>query len=247
MTEAGPETVIGGNMRAVLMAAGIGSRISREISKPKSLLDVGGGKSLIRHTVELLRDHDIDVTIVVGYKKELFFEELEGLQVDFVVNPFYRVSNSVASLWFARDYLREDTDYLFGNADVFFEEEILNLLLDSPEETVLLSDVRRAKVGDYLFKLENGYIRKYGKELPMEDRDCEYVGLGKVKSTYMKRFVEIMEQMVDEENYQTWWEVILYDHCMEQPVKALDVAPYFWSEIDYIEDYMKIVDYTRKQ
>ena len=233
-------------MRAVLMAAGIGSRISREISKPKSLLDVGGGKSLIRHTVELLMAYDIDVTIVVGYKKELFFEELAGLPVDFVVNPFYRVSNSVASLWFARDYLKEDTDYLFGNADVFFEEEILQLLLDSAEETVLLSDTRRAKVGDYLFGLEDGYIRKYGKELPMEDRDCEYVGLCKVKSSYMKRFREILEQMIDEENYQTWWEVILYDHCMEQQVKALDVAPYFWSEIDYIEDYMKIVDYTRK-
>lgn len=233
-------------MRAVLMAAGVGSRISREISKPKSLLDVGGGKTLIRHTVELLRSHGIDVTIVVGYKKELFFEELEGLSVEFVINPFYRVSNSVASLWFARESLKEDTDYLFGNADVFFEEDILKLLLDCPEETVLLSDTRRAKEGDYLFGLENGYIRKYGKELPMEDRDCEYVGLGKVKRSYMKRFVEIMEEMVDTENYQTWWEMILYDHCMEQPVKSLDVAPYFWSEIDYIEDYMRIVNYVRE-
>jgi hypothetical protein len=34
---------------------------------------------------------------------------------------------------------------------------------------------------------------------------------------------------------------------MEQPVKALDVAPFFWSEIDYFEDYMRIVDYARKQ
>ncbi len=234
-------------MRAVLMAAGVGSRISREIEKPKSLLDVGGGKSLIRHTVELLIAHGIEVTIVVGYKKELFFEDLAGLPVNFVVNPFYRVSNSVASLWFAREALEEDTDYLFGNADVFFENEILERLLACPEETVLLSDARRAKCGDYLFGLENGYIRKYGKELPMEDRDCEYVGLGKVKKSYMKRFREILEQMVDEENYQTWWEVILYDHCMEQPVKALDVAPYFWSEIDYIEDYLKIVNYTRGQ
>ena len=223
-------------MRAVLMAAGVGSRISREISKPKSLLDVGGGKTLIRHTVELLMSHGIDVTIVVGYKKELFFEELEGLSVEFVINPFYRVSNSVASLWFARESLKEDTDYLFGNTDVFFEEDILKLLLDCPE----------AKEGDYLFGLENGYIRKYGKELPMEERDCEYVGFGKVKRSYMKRFVEIMEEMVDTENYQTWWEVILYDHCMEQPVKALDVAPYFWSEIDYIEDYMRIVNYVRE-
>ena len=232
-------------MRAVLMAAGVGSRISREISKPKSLLDVGNGKALIRHTVELLMAHGIEVTIIVGYQKEMFFEELKGLPVNFVVNPFYRVTNSVASLWFAKDVLKDDDDYLFGNADVFFEEEILKLLLDSPEETVLLSDTRRAKVGDYLFGLEDGYISKYGKELPMEERDCEYVGFGKVKSTYMKRFKEILLQMVDEENYQTWWEVILYDHCREQKVKALDVAPYFWSEIDYIEDYMKIVRYAR--
>ena len=232
-------------MRAVLMAAGVGSRISREISKPKSLLDVGNGKALIRHTVELLIAHGIEVTIIVGYQKELFFEELKGLTVNFVVNPFYRVTNSVASLWFAKEVLKDDDDYLFGNADVFFEEEILKLLLNSPEETVLLSDTRRAKVGDYLFGLEDGYISKYGKELPMEDRDCEYVGFGKVKNTYMKRFKEILLQMVDEENYQTWWEVILYDHCQEQKVKALDVAPHFWSEIDYIEDYMKIVRYAR--
>ena len=172
-------------MRAVLMAAGVGSRISREISKPKSLLDVGNGKALIRHTVELLIAHGIEVTIIVGYQKELFFEELKGLTVNFVVNPFYRVTNSVASLWFAKDVLKDDDDYLFGNADVFFEEEILKLLLNSPEETVLLSDTRRAKVGDYLFGLEDGYISKYGKELPMEERDCEYVGFGKVKSTYM--------------------------------------------------------------
>ena len=232
-------------MRAVLMAAGVGSRISREISKPKSLLDVGNGKALIRHTVELLMAHGIEVTIIVGYQKELFFEELKGLPVNFVVNPFYRVTNSVASLWFAKDVLNDDDDYLFGNADVFFEEEILKLLLDCPEEAVMLSDTRRAKVGDYLFGLEDGYIKKYGKELPMEERDCEYVGFGKVKSTYMKRFKEILLQMVDEENYQTWWEVILYDYCQEQKVKALDVAPYFWSEIDYIEDYMKIVRYAR--
>jgi choline kinase len=167
--------------------------------------------------------------------------------VEFVVNPFYRVSNSVASLWFARESLKEDTDYLFGNADVFFEEEILNRLLDAPDETVLLSDSRRALCGDYLFGLENGYIRKYGKDLPVEDRDCEYVGMGKVKHSYMGRFCEILEQMIDEENYQTWWEVILYDHCLEQQVRALDVAPYFWSEIDYIEDYMKILEYTQRK
>ena len=50
--------------------------------------------------------------------------------------------------------------------------------------------------------------------------------------------------MVDAEEYTTWWETILYAHCYEFPIHTLDVAPYFWSEIDYIEDYERIVDYV---
>ena len=100
-------------MRAVLMAAGVGSRISREVRKPKSLLDIGNGELLLHYTVKMLKRHGLDVTIVVGYQKELFYEALKGLDVTFVVNPFYRVSNSIASLWFAKDLLDTGEDYLF--------------------------------------------------------------------------------------------------------------------------------------
>ena len=54
-------------MRAVLMAAGVGSRISREVRKPKSLLDIGNGELLLHYTVKMLKRHGLDVTIVVEY------------------------------------------------------------------------------------------------------------------------------------------------------------------------------------
>ena len=101
-------------MRAVLLAAGVGSRISREVKKPMSLLDIGNGEVLLRYTVKMLRRHGIDVTIVVGFQKELFYEALKDLEVTFVENPFYRVSNSIASLWFAKEQLDCGEDYLFG-------------------------------------------------------------------------------------------------------------------------------------
>jgi len=234
-------------MKAVLMAAGVGSRISREVQKPKSLLDIGNGEVLLRYTVKMLQKHGIDVTIVVGYQKELFFEALKDLNVNFVVNPFYRVSNSIASLWFVKDYLDISDDYLFGNADVFMEEDILEKILAAKEDITMLSDYRRIVEGDYFFHCENGLVRKYGKELPLEERTCEYVGFAKVGRNYMPQFVDVMKEMVDTEQYNTWWETILYSRCDEFPIHTLDVAPYFWSEIDYIEDYERIVEYVKKK
>ena len=78
----------------------------------------------------------------------------------------------------------------------------------------------------------------------MYESTCEYVGIAKVGKNYMPHFVELMQEMVDAEEYTTWWETILYAHCYEFPIHTLDVAPYFWSEIDYIEDYERIVDYV---
>lgn len=232
-------------MKAFLLAAGVGSRISREVSKPKSLLDIGDGTPLIRHTVTLLQQYGIEVSIIVGYNKQLFFEALEGMEVTFYDNPFYRVSNSIASLWFAKEALVADDDYIFANADVFFEKDILEKLLKSKEEITMLADYRKIEEGDYFFHCENGLVTKYGKELPVSERTCEYVGIAKVGKNYIEHFCKVMIEMVDNEDYKTWWETVLYSHCEEFPIHTLDVAPYFWSEIDYIEDYERIVEYVK--
>ena len=58
-------------MKAILLAAGVGSRITEDIGMmPKSLLDVGG-KPLIIHTVELLKKNNIEVIVITGFKHRL--------------------------------------------------------------------------------------------------------------------------------------------------------------------------------
>ena len=46
-------------MKAIILAGGVGSRISREVNKPKSLLDIGDGMPLLRYTVEMLQKKGI--------------------------------------------------------------------------------------------------------------------------------------------------------------------------------------------
>lgn len=233
-------------MKAILMAAGVGSRLSRAVSKPKSVLDVGG-VPLIRRTVEMLKRNNIDVAVVVGYMKDKVYEALEGLDVKFYYNPFYKVTNSMGSLWLARDYINPDEDIILGNADVFWGQDILDKLLADDRDAIMLSDASRADVGDYFFQTENGLIKLYGKELAREERDCEYVGVAKLRANFVHGFKKRIERCIEDELYNMWWENVLYNYSKEYPIYALDVEECFWGEIDYIEDYQRILDHVNKK
>lgn len=226
-------------MKAILMAAGVGSRISEYTNEPKSLLKVNG-QAIIRHTVEMLQKNGIEVSIIVGFKHKLIEKELEGLDVKFYHNPFYRVTNSIASLYIAREELDTDEDVILGNADVYYDQDILDELLNSNKETIMLGDVSRRLNGDYFFSCKNGKIEKYGKELVPEERTCEYVGLARIKNSFLKKFKEQTEKLVDEGEYNFWWENALYTIADKFPIYVEDVDGKFWAEVDTIEDYNRI-------
>lgn len=231
-------------MKAILMAAGVGSRISRSVNKPKSTLEVDG-VPLITRTVDMLLSKGIEVAVVIGFKSDMVRDALKGRDVHFYENPFFRVTNSMASLWFARDFFDGDDDLILANADVFWGDGIYESLMDDGDDIAMLADVSRASVGDYFFKVRDGLLVSYGKDLPQEDRDTEYVGMAKLKREVVPRFRENLEKMVAQERYDLWWENVLYEHISEMPVHVKDVSDYFWAEIDYIDDYERILEYLR--
>lgn len=230
-------------MKAILMAAGIGSRISRAVSKPKSTLDVGG-VPLIARTVDMLIAEGVEVAVVVGFKSAEVRQALQGRDVRFFVNPFYRVTNSMASLWFAREFLDGD-DVLLANADVFWGEGMYEDLMSDTNDIVMLGDESRVDVGDYFFLVEDGLIKGFGKELERADRTTEYVGVARVAGHMVPQFRQRLEALVVAERYDLWWENVLYEHIDETPVHVRDMSDFFWAEIDYIDDYQRILDYIR--
>lgn len=229
-------------MRAILLAAGIGSRISRAIDKPKSMLEVDGRPIIVR-TVELLQKHGFDVAVVTGFKGNEIREALEGHGVTFYQNPFYRVTNSLGSFWFARDFMVSEDTFIM-NADVYLDERIIERVIEAPWEITVATDDSRALIGDFCYRVENGVVTMYGKNLTEQQRTTESVGLAFVKGSFMPTFRQRMEEMVAAERYDTWWDIVLYDHMRESPVHALDISGLFWGEVDYIDDYQRIVDHV---
>lgn len=232
-------------MKAILLAAGRGTRISKRIKEiPKCTLPIGE-KPLIRRTVELMKSVGIEPIVCVGYKYEKIEEALEGLDVKFFYNPFYDITNSLASLWFAREELNDDL--IVMNADVFFSLDILNKLLEDERPVVMAGDKSRTETGDYFFALgENNCIQKYGKDIPLEFRSCEYVGLAKISKKFLPSFTTRLNEMIENQRHDCWWEEVIYSYSEERDIYTLDIDGMFWSEIDYFDDYQRILNYVDK-
>ncbi len=229
-------------MKAILLAAGKGTRISRMIEQiPKSTLSING-VPLIRYTVDMLEKKGIKCGVCVGYEKDKVYAALEGCDIQYFVNPFFNVTNSIASLWFARDFI--DDDMIIMNADVFISNEILDLVLEQPYDNVLTIDKTRIEIGDYFFKTtDSGNLKNYGKDLPLRERSGEYVGLAKIQKSFLPCFCERMNKMIDNLEHNKWWENILYSMTEETSINTVDINGLFWSEIDYFDDYERILNY----
>ena len=163
-------------MKALLLAAGKGTRISRYLGgNPKCTVNIGD-EILIHYTVSLLKKKGInDIGIVLGYQDDVIKKVLSDEKtIKFFYNPFYEITNSLASAWFARDFI--DDDMLIMNADVFLE-----MINNSTEESISIkeSPVTQNRffidtINDYSFM-----ISEYGDDIilpKLQFQDNDVVG-----------------------------------------------------------------------
>lgn len=232
-------------MKAVIMAAGRGTRISRHIhGKPKCCVEFEG-EPLIHRTIRLLTEMDIkDIAIVTGYLSGVVIKAMGNYQVAKFYNPFFDVTNSIASLWFARDFFSTPDDMLILNGDLFVEKKLIESIVDEQNLPLFLADSSRIEDADYRFTWENNILQKYGKELSNEETTGEYVGIGKIDKKFILKFMAKLDEMINSQQSGAWWEDILYSFIgTGTDVYVKDIKGIFWAELDYIEDFQRIEVY----
>src|SRR5438132_9948348 len=105
-------------MRAILLCAGRGSRLDPLTrDQPKCLVEVAG-KPILQHQLDALHASGIDdVAVVGGYRMARIRNYVWRVResVSLLFNPFWAVSNSIGSVWFARYLLSEDFCILNGD------------------------------------------------------------------------------------------------------------------------------------
>jgi len=237
-------------MKAILLAAGVGSRIRPLTNdKPKSLIDVNG-KSILQRMLENVEDVGIkDVIVITGYReeqlKDFINQNFPNLNVTFKKNEIYEQTNTGYSLLLTKELVGED-DFIKFDADVVFEQEVLRKLIKSPYETALCID-RNINLEAEEVKVitgSDGKVLEVGKKLDPHKSSGESIGIEKISKTAAKLlFAELDSLMQDKANWQEYYDDS-YTTLVNQgvPFAAVDITGLKWVEIDTHEDYKKALE-----
>lgn len=195
----------GKDINAIILAASRGTNMD-ELTKeyPKCFLKFEG-TSIIERQIEMLNKAGIkDITIVSGYKNEVF-SKLKGIE-EVIFNESWEETKDAYSLKLVKDKIKKDTIILFG--DIIFNSYVLNNLIESKtinptlvvdsavNASVRLKDIVIANKKDSKVSPEPGSVFLESiKETNMGDSQGEFIGMWSVKNGN-KEVVSVLENLI---------------------------------------------------
>ena len=229
-------------MKAVVLAAGKGSRIgsdSRGI--PKSFLEVNG-KKIIEHQVDAIKalgDAVSEIVIVTGYKNWLF-EELFGKdpKITLVKNPFYEHCNVLGSLWFARNYFSEG--FFFMHADTPFDPPVLQKLKEATGSVRFAVEFKNTVEEEMKVRVVDGKVVEVNKTMDCKSAHGEFTGVALISPEVANTLKAQVEQIIERDLELNRF----FEHAVQQlidadkiQVQAVDIEDFRSIEIDFPEDF----------
>ena len=230
-------------MKAIILAAGKGTRLDGAAVKPKCLVEVGGA-TLLHRQIETLHTANIkQIVVVVGFGGESIREEC-GSTVEFVENKDFATTSSLYSLWLAREHLSDG--FVVLNSDVLFHPQLLANLLDSSIDDALLiskTEHQASPLGEeeMKVKLEDGLVVDISKEMDPLEADGENVGIVKFSAAGAKVLVGYMNVLIANGGLKDWAPRAFRAFAQNHPLLALSTDGLPWIEIDFPEDYQRAV------
>ena len=216
-------------MKAVILAAGIGSRLSRPF--PKSLSVLPYGETILGRQIRLMRELGVEeIIVVVGFKMTLIMEQFP--EVFYKYNPDYYITNTSKSLLKAVENL--DDDILWTNGDVVFDKPVLKKFLDEAKDESRIA-VDRKSCGEEEIKYllnDKGYITEISKQVV--NAEGEAVGINIVKQKDLDLYKEALRRCEDQDYFEKGLEFIIEEGVNLKPV---DVSDHACVEVDFEEDW----------
>ncbi len=215
---------------AIIMAAGFSSRfapLSYEI--PKALIKVKG-EVLIERQINQLKAAGIhDITIVVGYKAEMFDYLMEKHQINIVINDEYRVKNNISTLYKVRDKL---SNTLICSADNYFTK---NPFLAKSSDAYYSSIYVSGETDEWCLKVdqEDNILN-----VTVGGQDAWImIGHAYFSEDFSENFVKIMEKEYHQgDTAKNLWEDLYKRHQKSLPMKIRKYEEHIIEEFDSLEE-----------
>lgn len=180
-------------MKAVILAAGKGSRLRPHTDKlPKCMVEIAG-KPIIHHQLKTLAKAGVkDVTVVGGYQSDKITGDFHRVQ-----NHNFETTNMVSSLFCAENCINDSEDLLISYGDIIYEPRVISNLISSQAPITLSIDrdwmhlwsvrMENPLVDVETLKLRDGkYVIEIGKKpQSLDEVQGQYMGLIKVRAKYI--------------------------------------------------------------
>ena len=234
--------------KAIILAAGLGSRLKPLTDEvPKCLTEVNG-KAILEHSLNILEKNGIDETVVVvGYLGDTVIDKIGhkygNMKIAYLGNEIYDETNTMYSAWLAREYLEQGALLIEG--DTVFEEALIRKVLQTPQDkTFWVGDrFRREYMGSMSMTDSKNRIidLKIVREELKEYKDNYYKSTGILKITpeYGKMFSKWLDDDVKKGNVQIYYDIVIGEHLKDAPISVCDITGGIWNEIDSLDDLRK--------
>ena len=221
--------------RAVIMAAGFGSRlVPVTLNTPKPLVRVNG-KRIIDSLLDAIVGVGItEIYLVRGYLSEQFDQLLAKYPtIKLIENPFYNEANNISSVMCARSHLQNayvcEADLLLYNPDLIKKYQYSTNYLGVPVE----------KTDDWCFTCKNGYISK----MSIGGVNCFHMfGISYWNDADGARLAKHIEQVYDSPGgKERYWDQVAFDYFPDKyQITVRESAFDDIAEIDTYKELCKI-------
>lgn len=192
-------------MKALILAAGLGSRLRPYTDDcPKALVKLGG-IPLLDYQLNVLRRAGIcDISLITGYLQHKF--DCYGLPQ--FTNPDYASSNMLYSLMCARSCFDGRDDLIICYGDIVYQDEVLASLLAENTDVAIAADqdwlkLWTLRMEDPLadaqsFMMAPGSTRilSLGQKISaVDEAQAQYIGLLKISRRCQIKLLEIYDKL----------------------------------------------------
>lgn len=227
-------------IQAVILAAGMGTRLGRPFPKP--LTPLSDGRTIMEQQIDNLRQvfgADVRITTVVGFKLDLILEAFPD--VTYIYNEAYDQTNTNRSLLKA---LRLSTEggILWMNGDVVFDPQVLEKVSDLMQSDTSFICVDTAAVGDEEVKYtvdDDGYVDELSKQVV--NARGEAVGINFVSASDKSTLIDRLSECSDADYFERGIELAISHDSMR--VMPVDIGEFFAVEVDFEEDLTRANEY----
>lgn len=225
------------DLRIVILAAGVGSRLGKP--HPKPLTPLADGRSIMATQLDNIASAFSlnDVAIVVGFKKEMIMEEFPD--VSYIYNQDFGDTNTSKSLLKA---LRVTGDHpvLWMNGDVVFTPDLFDLLMPYLEASQSFVAVNHERVADEEVKYTvgaDGFINAISKTVV--GGLGEAVGINYVAAGDKNQLIARLDQCAPQDYFERGIELSIELDAMR--VTPIDISGSKCLEVDFPEDLERAI------